>query len=205
MAKARTLLYLQGQVPDHENAVLIIQTRLAEFYAWEDYIYQPDRSEELHNLRIAAKRLRYTLETFSDALPAAATALIEELTLLQDELGQIHDSDVRAALLHICLHEVADIEGPQDSSSHDPSTGSLATLQDRFDFPAPLLANLLDPTHIPNKGEQQGLALLLQDVHNERKEHYATFRQHWDQMTRQDFRGRILALLDYHDAVADRS
>jgi ADP-heptose:LPS heptosyltransferase len=53
----------------------------------------PDRVIEvyevrgLHNLRIAAKRLRYTLEIFADVLPAACQSIADELAQIQDELG----------------------------------------------------------------------------------------------------------------------
>lgn len=48
----------------------------------------------LHQLRIAAKHLRYTLEFFSDTLPGTANTLIEQVTDVQDYLGKLHDHDV---------------------------------------------------------------------------------------------------------------
>jgi CHAD domain-containing protein len=47
----------------------------------------------IHQLRIAAKKLRYTLETFEDALEPGAT-LIREVTALQDAAGSMHDAIV---------------------------------------------------------------------------------------------------------------
>jgi len=53
---------------------------------------------ELHALRIDAKRLRYTLETFRDVLPQPVVAdLIARLTRLQDHLGALNDARVGAA------------------------------------------------------------------------------------------------------------
>ncbi len=46
--------------------------------------------EELHGLRIAAKNLRYTLESVKDD---SAEPLLRELRLVQDQLGAIHDID----------------------------------------------------------------------------------------------------------------
>jgi len=46
---------------------------------------------ELHQLRIAAKKLRYTLEAFEDTLEPGAT-LIEQVTALQDAAGAMHDA-----------------------------------------------------------------------------------------------------------------
>ncbi len=47
----------------------------------------------LHNARLAVKRLRYTLELFADILPPAP-ATIAMLKQLQTQLGDLHDADV---------------------------------------------------------------------------------------------------------------
>ena len=49
----------------------------------------------LHALRIDAKRLRYALEFFREALPRAQTdRLIAAVTALQDHLGELNDADI---------------------------------------------------------------------------------------------------------------
>jgi CHAD domain-containing protein len=58
---------------------------------------QEESLEELHALRIEIKRLRYTLEFFSETLDAhrkISDILIEPLVALQDHLGQIQDAVV---------------------------------------------------------------------------------------------------------------
>jgi CHAD domain-containing protein len=54
--------------------------------------------KETHLLRIAAKRLRYLCELLSPALEVAAS-LLDELSPVQQALGDLHDSDVRVELL----------------------------------------------------------------------------------------------------------
>ena len=49
----------------------------------------------IHQLRIAAKKLRYTLEAFQDALDPGAS-LIADVTALQDAAGSMHDGIVAA-------------------------------------------------------------------------------------------------------------
>jgi CHAD domain-containing protein len=49
----------------------------------------------IHEMRIAAKKLRYTLEAFEDALEPGAR-LITEVTALQDAAGEMHDAIVAA-------------------------------------------------------------------------------------------------------------
>ena len=49
-------------------------------------------AEELHKLRIACKRLRYTLELFDDNDHPASGDLQQTLTTVQDQLGALQDS-----------------------------------------------------------------------------------------------------------------
>jgi CHAD domain-containing protein len=50
----------------------------------------------LHALRIEGKRLRYTLEYFSEVLPVSSRQLIAQVTEMQDHLGLLNDADVAA-------------------------------------------------------------------------------------------------------------
>jgi len=48
----------------------------------------------MHDLRIAYKELRYSIELLSDALPIDQRALLEPATVFQKRLGELHDVDV---------------------------------------------------------------------------------------------------------------
>ncbi len=48
----------------------------------------------LHELRIAYKELRYSIELLADALPIDARAMLEPATVFQKRLGELHDVDV---------------------------------------------------------------------------------------------------------------
>ena len=61
----------------------------------------------LHDLRIAAKWLRYTLEFVREALGREAGPVIEKVVALQDHLGWLNDADVAAALARQYLVEHA--------------------------------------------------------------------------------------------------
>ncbi|MBX3186167.1 MAG: CHAD domain-containing protein [Labilithrix sp.] len=54
----------------------------------------PDDVEGLHDLRIAYKELRYSIELLAEALPLDARAMLEPSTVFQKRLGEIHDVDV---------------------------------------------------------------------------------------------------------------
>jgi len=68
----------------------------------------------LHDLRIAAKWLRYTLEFVREALGREAGPVIEKVVALQDHLGWLHDADVAAGLARGFL-----VEHAGDLSEHE--------------------------------------------------------------------------------------
>jgi CHAD domain-containing protein len=63
--------------------------------------------ETLHELRIAGKWLRYTLEFVREALGEDAALLIARVTALQDHLGLMNDADVAASMARTFLVEHA--------------------------------------------------------------------------------------------------
>ncbi len=63
--------------------------------------------ETLHDLRIAGKWLRYTLEFVREALGPETAPLIARITALQDHLGLMNDADVSASMARTFLVEHA--------------------------------------------------------------------------------------------------
>ena len=61
--------------------------------------------EALHELRIAAKWLRYSMEFVKEPLGRDVDVLVPRVTALQDHLGWLHDADVAAALTRTFLLE----------------------------------------------------------------------------------------------------
>ncbi|MBX3030757.1 MAG: CHAD domain-containing protein [Chloroflexi bacterium] len=57
----------------------------------------------LHAVRIEAKRLRYTLESFREVLPPAVDGVIATVTALQDHLGALNDADIAAHMVRSYL------------------------------------------------------------------------------------------------------
>ena len=54
---------------------------------------------KLHPLRLASKRLRYTLELFRPCYPAGLEERLDALKKLQDSLGEVNDAVASARLL----------------------------------------------------------------------------------------------------------
>jgi CHAD domain-containing protein len=53
----------------------------------------------MHDLRIAYKELRYSIELLADALPIDARAQLEPATVFQKRLGELHDVDVARVVI----------------------------------------------------------------------------------------------------------
>ena len=64
MSRAWPVIDVDPGAPVIENARRVLAVRIAEFYSFEPIISHPELSEALHDMRISAKRLRYTLELF---------------------------------------------------------------------------------------------------------------------------------------------
>lgn len=76
-----------------------IHTRLGEFLDFDAIVDQPEQIEELHAMRISAKRLRYTLETFASLFDDGLKNYLKAMRSAQDMLGAIHDCDVWAVYI----------------------------------------------------------------------------------------------------------
>lgn len=82
-----------------------ITTRLNEFLAFAEIVDQPERVEELHSMRIAAKHLRYTAEFFAPLYENGLRPQLKALRYSQDTLGAIHDCDVWIAYMPQFIEE----------------------------------------------------------------------------------------------------
>lgn len=165
----------------------MVRERLADMYSYAQYITSLDNIQGLHDLRIAAKRVRYTLEIFEEFLPEASKSFAEELAKLQDELGALHDSEVMLALVRLPLNQ-AEVEGPETQRA----TKRKALLSPE------MISNILDPTYTSAlaEKERQGLASFLRKQEQRRAQAYASFRQHWEELEQRHFREELLAMLE---------
>jgi CHAD domain-containing protein len=91
--KARSVEGLDPSVPLRPNAARIVRTRLDELRSLADDALEPDAAVAQHDMRIAAKRLRYVLEIVADCFGPEARRARDAAKALQGVLGEIHDCD----------------------------------------------------------------------------------------------------------------
>ncbi len=92
--KARAVEGLDPAGPLRPNVSRIVSVRLDELRDFADVALAEDASEAQHDMRIAAKRLRYVLEIFSQCLGEEANAARRAAKQLQSTLGDLHDCDL---------------------------------------------------------------------------------------------------------------
>jgi CHAD domain-containing protein len=81
-------------------APLLVHQRVAALRAYDGLVQGPTVPlERLHQLRIASKRLRYTVEFLEEVLAPEASKLIKMVKGLQDHLGDLQDGVVASNLL----------------------------------------------------------------------------------------------------------
>ena len=92
--KARDVPGLNPAEPLRSNAERIVQTRLDELRSLIEPALDPGAATAQHDLRIAAKRLRYVLEITQPCFGKEAVIARKAARELQGILGDIHDCDV---------------------------------------------------------------------------------------------------------------
>jgi hypothetical protein len=192
MAKARPITGLDSQAPTAMNARIILQQRLDDLYTYAPYTGNPDNIQELHDLRIAAKRMRYTLELFEEFLPATSKKFADELARLQEELGALHDSEVMLALLRQLLQPEGE-EVSSDNSAEPPAERGAELLS------AGLTRAVLHPpgnNSALSTRERQGLLGFLHRQEQRREQSYALFHHHWQELEQKHFREAMLEMLN---------
>jgi CHAD domain-containing protein len=85
----------QGQSPEsYALAQQEILERLNQLLELQDCLGRPDDQQSHHAMRIAAKRLRYTMEIVRPIYGGRLDATLEAIKQVQTLLGEVHDCDV---------------------------------------------------------------------------------------------------------------
>jgi CHAD domain-containing protein len=93
--------------PLREVGRQLLLKRVEEFRDASHHLFFPYHIQELHDLRILGKRLRYALELFSACWDPNLNDVAKEISLLQTSLGELHDCDVWLHILGGRLKQAA--------------------------------------------------------------------------------------------------
>jgi CHAD domain len=130
--KARRVKKLDPRSPLADNAARIIRVRLDEMLSFAPAALEFEHIRDQHDMRIAAKRLRYILETTEFCFGKPAQRARRRARDLQDLLGELHDCDVmlprvEAHLAALRAEDAATVrERAGDSPDLDPRLAARA-------------------------------------------------------------------------------
>jgi CHAD domain-containing protein len=110
--KARKVKGLDPEGPVEQELARVARVRTEELFSFAPDVIDPDAGEALHDMRIAAKRLRYLLEASAPALGERAEDGAWHAKKIQSLLGDLHDCDehiprVKAHLERLRAEDVA--------------------------------------------------------------------------------------------------
>jgi len=109
-----------GSMSIGEVAFAILRRNFASFLSHEPGARIGEDPEELHEMRVASRRLRAAMRLFADFLPARAERARRKLGWVADALGRVRDLDVQLEWVKTWAMESA----PDDSDA----IGALASL-----------------------------------------------------------------------------
>ena len=183
--KARRVKGLDPAGPLADNFERIVRVRLGELQAFMPRAADPAAVAALHDMRIAAKRLRYILEIAHPCFGEYARMAVKRIKELQDLLGEIHDCDVQSEQLEAFLNDLI----AEDALA-------LALAAEGMDDLAPEALRVAR-----HHDDHAGIAALLVYVRARRRVLFATFGRLWSDMERSGFGARLEYALTERPAV----
>jgi hypothetical protein len=183
MVKAKRVKGLDCGATALENARLVIETRLEEMLSFAPWVDDKANIEEIHNLRIAAKRLRYSLELFRFALPSGAGGLIDEVKEVQEHIGNMRDADVM--IERVLETIITDIDRRKEKLLEIATAVDRGTVAQRHQRLRSATTSRTTP-----RDEVAFFTLIAQRA-EDRDRSYERFLIAWRQMAESDFPGRL--------------
>ena len=162
--KARKVKGLDPATPLGDNAERIVRARLDELHSFMPTAADPAGVTALHDMRIAAKRLRYILEITHPCFGPYAETAVKSIKDLQDLLGEIHDCDVQLPEVRAFLDQLVVADA------------------------AALLDGAGEP---PNRDAYAGLVTLTAELLARRERQFRAFLELWKELERKGFRSRL--------------
>jgi hypothetical protein len=181
--KARKVKGVDPEGPAADEVAKIVAVRLDELCSFMPAARDPAAVHTLHDMRIAAKRLRYALELFAPAFGAYAADAAKQAKKLQDVLGEIHDCDVTRPRIAALGDELR---------AEDAWAVRALAPADAKDLDFALAAQA------PHRAAYRGLQTLDVALQARRELLFERFLDRWDKLEGKGFRRRL------EDAIGER-
>jgi CHAD domain len=163
--KARRVKKLDPTGPLAENAARIVKVRLEELRSFAPRAIDKRKVKAQHDMRIAAKRLRYVLEATEFCFGRPGETARRRARDLQDVLGELHDCDVMQPRVRDHLEQLRE----RDADAIRSRAGDASDLDPRLVAQA------------PHRTAYRGLDSLAVYVEARRKLLFDRFRELWEE------------------------
>lgn len=173
--KARRVKGLKADQRLDSAAERIVEVRLDELVAFMPRAGDPAEVAALHDMRIAAKRLRYVLELTAFCFGPYAERAAKRAKELQDLIGEIHDCDVTLPRMRALRKQLI----AQDAAELVRRAGQ---------------ADDLDPAlsgSVPHAAAWRGLETVVVHLTARRDLLHARFLELWRKLEREGFAARL--------------
>jgi CHAD domain-containing protein len=169
----------------------VIAARFRELQDLSASLYRPHKIRPLHEMRIAAKRLRYAIELFAPCWNEPLASFAKEIAKMQTSLGELHDCDVWIEEIGKMLRATErDAMGGAGGTSDDKKVGRVSSTADTSSDEA-------------QAGNRSAAIWLLDYFVNERTQHFRDALARWHDWEDADFHARLTALLQNEMSAND--
>ena len=175
--KARKVKSLEPDGMLADNAVRMASVRIDELWSFAEPARHPEDATALHDMRIAAKRLRYLLELMEPCLGTPAKRGARTAKAFQSLLGEIHDCD---ELLPLVRRHAKRLRAEDARAIRAAAAGA--------DDIEPATARTA-----PHRTRHRGLGTLHAYLEARRDVLYERFLREWEQLEEAGFRDRLEA------------
>jgi hypothetical protein len=187
MAKPRPVTGIDPSRRVRPNARKILAARIDEVFQYDGLVANPANITDLHNMRIAFKRLRYLLEIFGGAFGADLDSFVDQVKSMQDLLGDIHDCDVQVPMLEAHLawlerQEATSVERMLTSTRRSRAPEDQGVALERF-------RSRLEAAR--RTDERPGIHTLIAMRRAQRIALYSRFTDEWRRLKHERFRQRL--------------
>lgn len=169
----------------------VITARFRELQDLSASLYRPHKVKPLHEMRIAAKRLRYAIELFAPCWNEPLASSAKEIAKMQTSLGELHDCDVWIAGIGTMLRETERKATSDRGSAPDDEKVARAS-------------STGDADSDEAQARSRSAAIWLLDYFiKERTQHFSDALARWHEWEETDFHARLAALLQDEMAAGD--